>query len=163
MRQDQRNESLTILTIGLGLAIGVLALNALVTFWNIRNLIGSGRWVIHTREVLNAMDELLASVRDAESGSATTCSPAATRSLHRTDRSASRGRAGPRELGELTRDNTGSRPGSPTWPDGSGRGSSGPRRTAALRREGGLDAAGGPSSTAGTSGPTTTAPDARPR
>ena len=44
----------------------MLALNALVTFWNIRNLIDSGRWVIHTREVLNALDELVASVRDAE-------------------------------------------------------------------------------------------------
>src|SRR5262249_18506957 len=56
-----------ILMIGLGFAIGVLALNALVTFWNIRNLIANGRWVIHTREAINAFDELLASVRDAES------------------------------------------------------------------------------------------------
>ena len=56
-----------ILTIGLGLAIGVLALNAAVTVWNIRSLIDSGRWVIHTREALNAIDELDASVRDAES------------------------------------------------------------------------------------------------
>jgi PAS domain S-box-containing protein len=54
------------LTLGLSLAIGVLALNALVTFGNIQNLIRSGRWVIHTREVLGELDELFASVQDAE-------------------------------------------------------------------------------------------------
>jgi CHASE3 domain sensor protein len=56
-----------ILTVGLGLAIGVLALDALITFRNIRSLIASGGWVIHTREALNAIDELVAFVRDAES------------------------------------------------------------------------------------------------
>ena len=69
-----------ILTIGLGFAIGVLALNALVTFGNIRNLIDSGRWVIHTREVLNSLDEL----RRPRSAtprppSAATCSPGTSR------------------------------------------------------------------------------------
>jgi len=55
-----------ILTFGLGLAIAVLALNSLVTFWNIQNFIGSDQWVLHTREVLNELDELLASVQDAD-------------------------------------------------------------------------------------------------
>ncbi len=54
------------LTLGLSLAIGVLAINALVTFWNIRTLISSGQWVIHTREVLNELDELFATVQDVE-------------------------------------------------------------------------------------------------
>ena len=94
-----------ILTIGLGFAIGVLALNALVTFWNIRNLIGSGRWVIHTREVLNAMDELLASVRDAESEQRDYLLTADESYLHRAEQSAIEADARLVRVGELTRDN----------------------------------------------------------
>ena len=82
-----------ILTIGLGFAIGVLALNALVTFWNIRNLIGSGRWVIHTREVLNAMDELLTSVRDAESEQRDYLLTGDESYLHKAERSAAEAEA----------------------------------------------------------------------
>ncbi|MHB1561982.1 MAG: response regulator [Isosphaeraceae bacterium] len=55
-----------ILTVGLGFAIAVLALNAVVTFANLRNLIRSGRWVIHTHQVLNVVDELGAAIGDAE-------------------------------------------------------------------------------------------------
>jgi PAS domain S-box-containing protein len=55
------------LTLGLTLAIAVLVVNALVTFWNIGNVLAGDRWVIHTREVVSGLDEVLAAVREAES------------------------------------------------------------------------------------------------
>ncbi len=94
-----------ILTIGLGFAIGVLALNALVTFGNIRNLIDSGRWVIHTREVLNALNELGASVCDAEAAQRGYLLTGHEAELHRLERSAAEATRRLDAIAELTRDN----------------------------------------------------------
>ncbi len=94
-----------ILTIGLGLAIGVLALNAAVTVWNIRSLIDSGRWVIHTREALNAIDELDASVRDAESEQRDYLLTGDEAYLRRAERLAAEAESRLRRVGEMTRDN----------------------------------------------------------
>ncbi len=94
-----------ILTIGLGFAIGVLALNALVTFGNIRNLIDNGRWVIHTREVLNALDELGASIRDAEAAQRGFLLTGHESERHRLERSAAEATRRLDAVVELTRDN----------------------------------------------------------
>ncbi len=94
-----------IIAIGLGLAIGVLALNAVVTFWNIRNLIDNGRWVIHTREALGSMDELLTSVRDAESEQRDYLLTGEESYLRRAERSAAEAEARLVRVGVLTRDN----------------------------------------------------------
>ncbi len=94
-----------IIAIGVSLAIAVLALNAMVTFWNIRNLIGNGRWVIHTREALGSMDELLTSVRDAESEQRDYLLTGDETYLRRAERSAAEARARLVRVGELTRDN----------------------------------------------------------
>ena len=54
------------LTIGFGLAGLVLLANALLSFVLIRSLVGTGDWVIHSREVLAGVDRLLLTVREAE-------------------------------------------------------------------------------------------------
>jgi ammonium transporter, Amt family len=130
-----------ILTIGLGLAIGVLALNALVTFWNIRSLIASGRRVIHTREAINAIDELTASLRDAESEQRDYLLTGDESYLRRVERLAAETESRLRTVGEMTRDNDVQQSRLPelmrrlrTRLESLG-------RTAALRREGGLGAA----------------------
>jgi PAS domain S-box-containing protein len=130
-----------ILTIGLGFAIGVLALNALVTFGNIRNLIDSGRWVIHTREVLNAMDELLASVRDAESEQRDYLLTADESYLRKAEQSAIEAGARLLRVGELTRDNDRQQARLVDLTRSLQMRRQSLRRTAALRREGGLDTA----------------------
>ena len=130
-----------ILTIGLGFAIGVLALNALVTFWNIRNLIGSGRWVIHTREALGSMDELLTSVRDAESEQRDYLLTGDESYLRKAERSAVEAEARLRRVGELTKDNERQRAQLGELARRLRARLESLARTAALRREGGLGAA----------------------
>ncbi len=90
-----------ILTIGLGFAIGLLVLNAVVTFANIRNLIDSGQWVIHTHQVLNLVDELGAAIGDAEAAQRGYLLTGQETHLHRLDQAgaeADRAMAGLREL-----------------------------------------------------------------
>jgi PAS domain S-box-containing protein len=130
-----------ILAIVLGLAIGVLAVNALVTFWNIRNLIANGRWVIHTREALNAFDELLASVRDAESEQRDFLLTGDVTYLQRAERAAAEAEPRLRRVGELTRDNDRQQARLPELTRRLRTRLGSLRETAALRREAGLDAA----------------------
>jgi PAS domain S-box-containing protein len=130
-----------ILTIALGLAIGVLALNALVTFWNIRNLIANGRWVLHTREAINSFDELLASVRDAESEQRDYLLTGDEIYLRRAERSAVEAKSRLDRLAEMTRDNARQQARLPELTRRLRTRLESLRQTAALRREGGLDAA----------------------
>ena len=130
-----------ILTIGLGFAIGVLTLNALVTFWNIRNLIGSGRWVIHTREALNALDELQSAMRNAESEQRDYLLGGDETYLARAQRSAAEAEARLVRVGELTQDNERQRARLAELTSRLRARLESLRQTAELRRRGGLDAA----------------------
>ncbi len=55
-------------TAGIALAGLLLAALVAVTYRNVRDVIAAGRWVEHTRSVLDEVDDLLAEVRDAQSG-----------------------------------------------------------------------------------------------
>ncbi len=94
-----------ILTVGLGFAIAVLALNAVVTFANLRNLIRSGRWVIHTHQVLNVVDELGAAIGDAEAAQRGYLLTADDQHMHRLDGAAAEADRAMAELRELAGDN----------------------------------------------------------
>ncbi len=48
------------------LALAILAINAVVSVVNVRGLVESGRWVLHTREVLGGLESVVSSVRQAE-------------------------------------------------------------------------------------------------
>lgn len=56
------------LVLGTGLLVAFLVLNAAVSYRNTRQLDEDARWVAHTHEVLDALEELLGTVRDAETG-----------------------------------------------------------------------------------------------
>ncbi len=130
-----------IVTIGLGLAIGVLAMSALVTFWNIRSLIASGRWVIHTREALNAIDELGAAVRDAESEQRDYLLTGDESYLRRAEGLAAEAESRLGRVAELTRDNERQRSQFPELTRRLRTRLESLGQTAAARRDGGLDAA----------------------
>jgi PAS domain S-box-containing protein len=53
---------------GLGLVVTLLVGNAVLSYWNTRQLDEDARWVAHTHEVLDSLEELLGNVRDAETG-----------------------------------------------------------------------------------------------
>lgn len=53
---------------GLGLVFGLLALNAGLVYINARNIYFNAFWVEHTYEALRAIDGLLSTVKDAETG-----------------------------------------------------------------------------------------------
>jgi CHASE3 domain sensor protein len=53
---------------GLGLLAGLLVANAWLSFRNTRQLDEDAAWVAHTHEVLDALEELLSTVKDAETG-----------------------------------------------------------------------------------------------
>ena len=56
------------LTLGFGIALTVLLLNAVASAFNIRALVRGGRSVIHSREVIDGLDAALSAFRDAEAG-----------------------------------------------------------------------------------------------
>ena len=141
----------------------MLSLNALVTFGNIRNLIDNGRWVIHTREVLNALNELGASVCDAEAAQRGYLLTGHESELHRLERSAAEAPATRRDSPELTRDNARQQARLLAMERDLRIRLQELRQSAALRRERGLDPAPRPSPAAGTSGPTATSAPAWPR
>ena len=148
-----------VLTIGLGFAIGVLALNALVTSGNIRNLIDSGRWVIRTREVLNALDELGGSIRDAEAAQRGYLLTGRQSDLRRLEGASVEAGARLDELRDLTRDNARQQARLPALERAFRARLQELRQTAALRAGGGSTRRSRPSPTAGTSGrPGTSAP-----
>ena len=51
---------------GFGLALAILVGNALVSYENTRALVNNGLWVVHTREVLNLLDETASTIKDAQ-------------------------------------------------------------------------------------------------
>src|SRR6516165_10013776 len=53
-------------TIGLALIVALLAVNVLVSEWNINRLVRNENRVIHTQEVLTALEEVLSTVTEAE-------------------------------------------------------------------------------------------------
>jgi PAS domain S-box-containing protein len=55
---------------GVGLLAALLAVNAGVSYRNVRQLDEDARWVSHTREVLDALDDVLGSARDGDPGGA---------------------------------------------------------------------------------------------
>ncbi|MDR3633764.1 MAG: PAS domain S-box protein [Isosphaeraceae bacterium] len=56
------------LTIWFGIALVLLIVNAVFSSWNIRNLVATSDRVVHTREVLGALDGVVSTLREAESG-----------------------------------------------------------------------------------------------
>ncbi len=64
------NESLLFnwLSIGLGLISALLLVNAGIAYRNTRQLHNEGFWVAHTHEVLASLDDVLSTVKDAETG-----------------------------------------------------------------------------------------------
>jgi PAS domain S-box-containing protein len=56
----------TATTLGLGLLVLVLLLNEVVSEWNIRRLVENERRVVHTQLVLTTLEEVLATVTEAE-------------------------------------------------------------------------------------------------
>jgi PAS domain S-box-containing protein len=56
------------LVIGLGLIVVLLLVNAGIAYRNTRQLHTDAYWVAHTHEVLESLDDLLSTVKDAETG-----------------------------------------------------------------------------------------------
>jgi signal transduction histidine kinase len=56
------------LTLGFGIILVILAINALVSHACIRNVALNSWWVLHSREILNDLDELESSLKDAGLG-----------------------------------------------------------------------------------------------
>jgi PAS domain S-box-containing protein len=54
------------ITIGFGLALIILVINAVISFMNVWGLVRDGQWVNHTREVLGKADEVVAALREAQ-------------------------------------------------------------------------------------------------
>src|ERR1700678_550837 len=54
------------ITMGFGLALVFLIVNATLSFWNVRGLVADGEWVNHTREVLGKSEEVVAALREAQ-------------------------------------------------------------------------------------------------
>ena len=55
-------------TVGLGLIVLLFVANVCVSEWNIRRLVDNEQRVIHTHEVLTALEEVLSRVTEAETG-----------------------------------------------------------------------------------------------
>ena len=56
------------LRIGLGLSLIILIISSLASYISIRNLIKSGDLVAHSNEVINALDNTISTLKDAETG-----------------------------------------------------------------------------------------------
>src|SRR5262249_23275783 len=56
------------LIIGLGLVIALLLFNAGVAYHNTRQMHEDAAWVIRTDETLDALDDLMSTMKDAETG-----------------------------------------------------------------------------------------------
>lgn len=55
-------------TIGLALMVALLAVNVLVSEWNINRLVGNEHQVVQTQRVLTTLEEVLSTVTEAETG-----------------------------------------------------------------------------------------------
>ena len=56
------------MTIGFGLALIALIVNALLSSWAIRDLVASNAWVVHTHEVISHLEEMVLTLWEAEVG-----------------------------------------------------------------------------------------------
>jgi PAS domain S-box-containing protein len=56
------------LIISIVLVAGALIMNAGVTYWNTRHLVEAARMVAHTHEVLDALEQVISTLKDAETG-----------------------------------------------------------------------------------------------
>ncbi len=56
------------LTTWFGVALVVLIANAVVSAWGLRSIVAADKWVVHSREVLSALEEVVAKLREAEVG-----------------------------------------------------------------------------------------------
>jgi PAS domain S-box-containing protein len=56
------------LIISIGMVAGALVMNAGLTYWNTRHLIEDDRMVAHSHEVLDALEQLISTLKDAETG-----------------------------------------------------------------------------------------------
>ena len=54
------------LTTGFGIALVLLIVNGLFSAWNVRNLVVTSTWVVHSREVLGMLDSIVSALRKAE-------------------------------------------------------------------------------------------------
>jgi CHASE3 domain sensor protein len=55
-------------TLGFGLVAAAVVANAGLSYWNIRTLAATDRWVVHTLEVLAEQNDTLSLLKDAETG-----------------------------------------------------------------------------------------------
>jgi PAS domain S-box-containing protein len=55
------------LAIGISLLVALLIVSGLVSFWNVRRLYSDSNWVDHTHRVLNSLDAIVETIRNAES------------------------------------------------------------------------------------------------
>ena len=53
---------------GYAVAFGLLVINAVVTFWNLRTIAENSKAVIQTHEVGAGLDAVISNLRDAETG-----------------------------------------------------------------------------------------------
>jgi len=53
---------------GFGLSISLLIISSIVSLFCIRNLLESSQWVRHTNEVKSTLENVLSSIKDAETG-----------------------------------------------------------------------------------------------
>src|SRR5207244_7771294 len=58
----------SVLTPGFALVAAVVTANAGLSYWNVRTLAATDRWVIHTFEVLTELEDTLSLLKDAETG-----------------------------------------------------------------------------------------------
>lgn len=56
------------LAVSIGLVAALLVLNAALTYHNTRQLDEDARWVARTHEVLDALGQVISTVKDAETG-----------------------------------------------------------------------------------------------
>jgi PAS domain S-box-containing protein len=56
------------LVASIGLVVGLLVLNAALTYHNVHRLDEDARWVAHTHAVLDALEEVVSTLKDAETG-----------------------------------------------------------------------------------------------
>ena len=61
------------LSVWYALTIGLLSLNAAVTYWNLRTIATGSDQITRTHEVIKSLDDVLADLRDAETGQAGFC------------------------------------------------------------------------------------------
>jgi PAS domain S-box-containing protein len=93
------------LSIGFAVALAILLVNALISYWNLSGLVEKNRWVIHTREVLAQLNRVVLDLREAEVDARSYLITGSTTDIDPIDRALARTREGVSALHKLTVDN----------------------------------------------------------